>query len=716
MTGDARRARRPDERHALGSSRHREEVGPLQEVEQEDLQPPVEQRRTRDVALTPAGRPQRLVHLDVDEIGTRRGVDQHPLDRPEVGAVLERLAQHGVEALVEVAVVGDDGGCESASVEIRKPHRHLHRRCGARPPDLAPAMQLALRVDVVGPRRDGEVERVRCVGDRVQFGLQPHRDLRNRTGLEKLEHLDVHRGAFESFHDQLDVAGGRHDGSVMDAVVRHPGEVALREARLEERMRAGHLVADQRPVGVLALPHEHLVVAQDFHRRPVLSRVSGQQVYDGLGTRELGGEVQGDTGPEQRSQGLVDTAAHVGVPHEGRYAGRLGGVAFEALRDGGLQGAVRRDLQHRPGLKVAPDGVHRRREPHGAADVRPPIGAVEPLRPLAGHRGHERHVGVERAVVQEGQGRQRVVPDRVHGGRVEGDVPRQQAVLQVATVQRLDDRLQGGLPAADDSAGRRILAGDLDLRRRAFIGPPGHLQTLEQSLDARPVQPDGQHAAGTRGALLQRGAMEHEARRLRERERSARVRGGHLAGAVANHAVGVDAPGPEPLHQGALEHEDDGLGEPDLVERLLGRGEARLAQREVRVLPPVRLDGVDHAAEHGVGVIERATATGPLRALSGEHHGDSGRALVDRRHRRGVLREGVQRLDQLRPVVHRKGGTRGEVSAAAAEVSGQGAKIHLPLVERLAQFAHAPSQRVGSTCRQGNHAAGLGRQRHRPYP
>ena len=145
VTDDARRTRRPDERHALDSPRHGQEVGPLQEVEQEDLQPPVEQGRTRDVALLPAGRPQRFVHLDVDEIGPGLGVDQYPLDGSKVGTVLERLSQDGVEAFVEVALVGDDRGCEPAPVEIRQPHRHVQRRAGSRPTDLAPAMELAPR-------------------------------------------------------------------------------------------------------------------------------------------------------------------------------------------------------------------------------------------------------------------------------------------------------------------------------------------------------------------------------------------------------------------------------------------------------------------------------------------------------------------------------------------------------------------------------------------
>ena len=210
--------------------------------------------------------------------------------------------------------------------------------------------------------------------------------------------------------------------------------------------------------------------------------------------------------------------------------------------------------------------------------------------------------------------------------------------------------------------------------------------------------------------------MEHQARRVRQRQRAARVGGGHLARAVPDHAVRMDAPGPEPFHQGALQHEDGRLGEPDLVERFLRSGEARLAQREVRVLPPVRLDGVDHAAEDGIGVVERPPASRPLRALPGEHHHQPGFAFIHRRDRRRVLRELVQRLDQRLPAVHRKGGSGGEVGAPAAEIAGQGVEVDLPFPEHLPQLPRAPRQSVGCARRQGDHEAGLRCQRHRPDP
>ena len=299
---------------------------------------------------------------------------------------------------------------------------------------------------------------------------------------------------------------------------------------------------------------------------------------------------------------------------------------------------------------------------------------------------------------------------------MKGDVARQQAILPVAPVQFLHDRPKHRLPAADDGAGWRVLAGDLHARRRVFAGPEGNLQRLEQFLHPRAVEADGQHAPGTGGALLQHRAMEDQTRRVRQRKRAACVGGGHLAGAVTDDAVRVDAACPEPFYQGALDHEDDGLSEPDFVERFLRSGEAGLAQREVRVLPPVCLGGIDRAAKDGLGIVERTPATRPLRALSGEHHGQPGFSLLYRGNRRGVVHEGVQSLDQRLPAVNRKGGAGGKVGAPAAEIAGQGIEVQLSLPKRLPQLPRALHQRAGRTRRQGNHESGPRCQRHRPDP
>ena len=124
--------------------------------------------------------------------------------------------------------------------------------------------------------------------------------------------------------------------------------------------------------------------------------------------------------------------------------------------------------------------------------------------------------------------------------------------------------------------------------------------------------------------------MKHQAGGIRQRERPARVGGRDLSRTVSDHAVGMDAPGLEPLREGALQHEDHGLGKLYLVQFLLLGIETRVAQGAVRVLAPMLLDGVDNAAEHGIGLVEITPATRPLRALSGEHHEQPGRLFIHR--------------------------------------------------------------------------------------
>ena len=277
-------------------------------------------------------------------------------------------------------------------------------------------------------------------------------------------------------------------------------------------------MADQRTVRVLALADKHLVVNRGFDRRLFFPRMAGKQVGDRFGPRILSVEVEGDPCSEQRAKGLLKVEAGVAVPHQRLDAGRLPDTAFQALRDSGLQRAVRGDFQHCIGAIFALDGFHRRREPNGLADIRPPIGAVQPRRDFACDRGNERHVGVGAAVVQERQSRQRGVADRFHGGGVEGDVSGQQYVLQTVAVEFLHHGSQDGFLSADDSVGGCVHAGDLDRRGPAvpvFSEPKGHIQGVEQFLHARPVKADGQQSAGPRRALLQGGAVKHQTRRFR---------------------------------------------------------------------------------------------------------------------------------------------------------------------------------------------------------
>ena len=332
----------------------------------------------------------------------------------------------------------------------------------------------------------------------------------------------------------------------------------------------------------------------------------------------------------------------------------------------------------------------------------------------AGHGGNEGNIDVEGAFVEERQCLHHVVLDGVHRPGMKRDVPRNQTVLQAAPVQLLHDGPQGGFAAADDGIGRRVLAGDLDLDRSASIQAEWNLQSVQQQLHAGAIEADRQHSTGPCHTLLQRGAMEDQARRVSQGKCSAGVGGGNLAGAVADHAVRVDPPRLEQLDERALEHEDDGLGQLAFVElRLRGR-ETGLAQRDLRVFPPVFVDCIDDAAEDGIGVVEIAAATGPLRALSGEHHHQPSLALVHGGDRRAFLRDGGQRLSKFLEVAYSKGRAGGEMGAAAAETAGQRVEVHGPLVQHLAQPPRALGQRFRGPRRQGNHEAGVRSQGHRP--
>ena len=131
------------------------------------------------------------------------------------------------------------------------------------------------------------------------------------------------------------------------------------------------------------------------------------------------------------------------------------------------------------------------------------------------------------------------------------------------------------------------------------------------------------------------------------------------------------------------------------------------AQRYAGVLAPVRLDGVDGAPEDGLGVVERAPATRPLRALPGEHHREAPLALLRGGDRGALLGNGIEPLFELVEVEHRKRGARGEMGATAAEIAGQRVEVHRPLGEHLAKPARGAGERLRVARGQGNDVAGV---------
>ena len=240
---------------------------------------------------------------------------------------------------------------------------------------------------------------------------------------------------------------------------------------------------------------------------------------------------------------------------------------------------------------------------------------------------------------------------------MKGDVAGQQLILQMPVVQRHHDRPQGFLSSADHGVGRGVLAGDLYLRRLVGVvlaAAEGDTQFRQQVFHARTVEADRQHAARSGGPLLERGAMKHQTRGFLQRQRPARIGRRDLARTMADHAIRIDAPGLEQLHQGALDHVNDRLRQLNLVQLGLRGAEAGLAQRDFRMFAPMRLDGIDGPPEHGLGVIQVATAPCPLGALTGKHHRHAAPAIVDRVDRRQVFDKGLKRFDQFLAVPDRE--------------------------------------------------------------
>ena len=347
VTGDPRPAWRTNERHAFGPLRYGKEVGGGQQVIQEYLQAPVEQRRARDVALLPARRPQPFVHFHVEQKGPGHSVHPDAPHGSEEGTVLEGLAQDRFQTFVEVMTFRQIRGLEVSGIDVVQPPRHAHGVAVAHESYLAAAVQHALRLDLVRPGGDREGVLVRGRGDRLQRRLQSHGRPGDRAGLEEFEDFEVDGNTPESLQDQLDVARRRHDRRVVDAMVRQPPEVLVRESGLEQRVLGGNLVSYERTVRVLALSDEHLVVTHGIGRRLFVSRMAGKQVGYGFRPRILGLEIELGPGPEERAECFLKVQADIAVPHQRRNAERRLDISLEALHDHRLQaqcGAISRKI------------------------------------------------------------------------------------------------------------------------------------------------------------------------------------------------------------------------------------------------------------------------------------------------------------------------------------------------------------------------------------
>ena len=150
MAGDSGPGGRPKKGHAFGPLGNRKKVGRGQQVVEENLQPTVKQRRTGDVALVPSRAPEVLVHLHVKQEGPRDLVQPDPLDGPEEVTVLERVAEHRLKPIIEVAIVRKERGLEVGGVDVIKPSRHIRNTVNVRQADLSAAMKFTPGVNLIG--------------------------------------------------------------------------------------------------------------------------------------------------------------------------------------------------------------------------------------------------------------------------------------------------------------------------------------------------------------------------------------------------------------------------------------------------------------------------------------------------------------------------------------------------------------------------------------
>ena len=155
----------------LGAEGDGEEIGNAHQVAQEDLESAVAQPGVEDVALLLGRGPQLLVHLDVEQPLPGAGIGQDPVEVAESRAVLEGVAEHGLDLVVEVVAVHTVDGVEAGVVDVGQPLRRVRRILVAHPAYAAATVYRGFGFDLERTRGDGESVFVRNVGNRVQGRL-----------------------------------------------------------------------------------------------------------------------------------------------------------------------------------------------------------------------------------------------------------------------------------------------------------------------------------------------------------------------------------------------------------------------------------------------------------------------------------------------------------------------------------------------------------------
>ena len=219
-------------------------------------------------------------------------------------------------------------------------------------------------------------------------------------------------------------------------------------------------------------------------------------------------------------------------------------------------------------------------------------------------------------------------------------------------------------------------------------------------------RPDRQHAAGSRDALLKDGAMMNQTRRVGERESTGSICCRHLAGTVAHHAIRIDTPRLEQLHQGALEHENYGLGQLAFVKPRLRHLETCIAQRRRFMRTPVRVNGINDPAKDRMRLVERTAAAGPLCALAGKHHCQAPFSFLGNGDGRRLLLECFQRRCKIGHCPCNECRPHGEMCPATTQVAGERVEVNRLIIQNFAQPPRALDQGILRSCRKRHHVAG----------
>ena len=233
LANEARHCRRTQERHVFGAQRNGKAIGAEHQIVEKRLQPAVNEGWKADVSLLSCGRPQRLVDPDIEQETAGLRLAPELPNIPEVRAVLKSIPEHHFESLVDLFVGRKLKKFVARRVQVRERFRHVQLGSRVDQAHASAAVQLALRIDLVGRRRNLEGVFAGGIRDRIERRLQPDRRLRDGAGLQVFEHVEMNRNTAESLQYQLDVAGGRHDRRVVDAVLRQPRKGCLGEARFE---------------------------------------------------------------------------------------------------------------------------------------------------------------------------------------------------------------------------------------------------------------------------------------------------------------------------------------------------------------------------------------------------------------------------------------------------------------------------------------------------